>query len=526
MQREPKGVVGRDRYRLMGMPLPAIAFLMLSAVIEVVRARVQLLGMDEYGFGLLGLARNHPFSWLAHIQLTNPVSFDPIGYNALIYAVIHYFGTGAITMRLPSMVGYLVMQVCLFWVVSRIANEWAGTVALALPALMGVVNYSVEARPYAVMLGCAGMALVCWQAAERRSARRPLALAGMAVALALAVNMQYYAVLLFVPICAAEAMRIVQTRRADVPMLGAIAGGLTGLILVVPFAKALSTFKENHNNLRGANIHFVAHSYTWLLLGDDTLSVEQQHAVGFGFIVLVLVLVAIFVKTHNEIKLWLPRPETVLLGCLAALPVFALLLAITVTHFVEPRYISPTMIGVAAVMAILLSPLSRHRILGTTITVALFVLIVVVGAERVNMDRQSAREYLSSMEISPEVQRAMDATPGQPIYVINHFVYEFLHYYSPSAQIRSRLTLVYLEPDDFGRDGVGADVNHQMANMEADGVSLVTSYEALDKPGTERLFLLYHAPWDWTDRMLPAAHAEMQPLGEFFKGDLEKVRFP
>ena len=88
--------LGSRGFRVIGMPLSAIAFLMLSAVIALIRAHVQLLGMDEYGFGLLGIARRSSLLRLIHIQLARPVSFDPIGYNALIYGVIHYFGTGTI----------------------------------------------------------------------------------------------------------------------------------------------------------------------------------------------------------------------------------------------------------------------------------------------------------------------------------------------------------------------------------------------------------------------------------------------
>ena len=110
--------------------------------------------------------------------------------------------------------------------------------------------------------------------------------------------------------------------------------------------------------------------------------------------------------------------------------------------------------------------------------------------------------------------------------MINHFVYELVHYYSPSADMRSRITLVYLDPKDYAQDGVGADVNEQMANMEADGVPQVVSYESLAKPGTEHLFLLYHNSWNWTDQRLGAAHAEIKPFGQFCGADLVSVRFP
>lgn len=510
----------------MGMRLPAIAFLLLSAAIELIRSHYQLLGMDEYGFGLLGICRGSSFARLIHIQLTKPLSFDPIGYNALIYGAIHYFGTSALVMRLPSIVGYLLMQVCLYWMVRRIANEWTATVALALPALMGVVVYSIEARPYAVMLGFAALTMLCWQTAARRNAGRTLALVGLALSLALAVNMQYYAVLLFIPLCAAEAVRMMESRRVDVPMLGSIAGGLSGLILVVPFAKALSTFQANHNPVRAANLHFVTHSYLWLLIGYEQLSVARQHVIGLCCAALFGALIAGFARARRNIVLHLPRAEAVLLALVAAIPILAFLLAVVVTHFVEARYTLPGMIGLCAGAAIMCMPLSQNRILRGIILGLLFVGIAVTGVEHVRSDQKSAQAYMALLKIAPETQRALEMYPGHQIYGLNHFVFEFVHYYSTSADMRSRLTLTYLDPKDARWEGVGADVDEQMANMEADGVPLVASYEEVAKPGTEHLFLLDHAPWDWTDRRLAAAHAEIKPLGHFFGGDLVLVRFP
>jgi hypothetical protein len=517
---------GLHRFRWLGMPLPAVAFLLLSAAIAVVRSHYEVLGIDEYGFGLLGIARNSNFARLVHIQLTRPVSFDPIGYNALIYGVIHYFGTGALAMRLPSITGYLLMQVCLFFFVRRIANESAATAAMALPALMGVVSYSVEARPYAVLLGLSALAMLCWQTAARRERGRTLALVGLAVSLALAVNMQYYAVVLFVPFCAAEAVRTMVRRRVDVPMLGSMAAALGGLVLVVPFAKALAMFQVHHGHGKVADFHFVTHVYFWLMIGYADLSEGRQHMIGLCSGLILIALAVAFVWSRRWIGLRLPEAEAVFLLVLSAFPVLAYLLALTVTHFVEARYILPTMIGLCALAGVLLLPVFQHRMVGGAVLVVLFAAIAINGVVHIRAGREIARERMASLTISPETQHGMEMHPGQPIYVSNHFVFEFVQYYSPSADMRSRITLAYLDPKDYTTTGVGADVNEQMANMQADGVPRVASYESVDKPGTERLFLLYHASWDWTDQRLAASHAQIKPLGRFFGGDLVLVHFP
>jgi len=63
------------------------------------------------------------------------------------------FGAGPFGIRLPSLLGYLMMQVCLYIFVRRIAPERAAVFALAFPALNTTLIYASEGRPYALMLG-------------------------------------------------------------------------------------------------------------------------------------------------------------------------------------------------------------------------------------------------------------------------------------------------------------------------------------------------------------------------------------
>src|ERR1017187_368545 len=117
---------GSDRQlRIAGMPISAIAFLILSAVIALIRSHYYLLWADEFRVAITGSIPG--IARLIHVELTKPYSFDPIGYNGLMHGVIHVFGVSALAMRLPSMCGYLLMQVCLFYFVRRISTEHAAT---------------------------------------------------------------------------------------------------------------------------------------------------------------------------------------------------------------------------------------------------------------------------------------------------------------------------------------------------------------------------------------------------------------
>src|ERR1035438_8885466 len=99
---------------------------------------------------------------------------------------------------------------------------------MLLSDLTAAGRYSYEARPYAVVLALAGIALVAWQAAAE-GRRRRVALVAIAVALAAALCAQPLAVTLALPFLAGEATRSIQRKRLDVPMWCAFAAATPAL---------------------------------------------------------------------------------------------------------------------------------------------------------------------------------------------------------------------------------------------------------------------------------------------------------
>src|SRR5579862_4637981 len=82
------------------------------------------------------------------------------------------FGTNAFAARIPSMSGFLVMAVCLGWFVRRRSTVHYGIAAMTLPLLTDGFTYAAEARPYGLLLGFSGIALLAWQAAAEGKRRR------------------------------------------------------------------------------------------------------------------------------------------------------------------------------------------------------------------------------------------------------------------------------------------------------------------------------------------------------------------
>lgn len=64
----------RSRFRIAGMPLPAIAFLILTVVISLLWSHCELLWGDE--FGILTTDSVSSVRTLIHVQRATPISLD------------------------------------------------------------------------------------------------------------------------------------------------------------------------------------------------------------------------------------------------------------------------------------------------------------------------------------------------------------------------------------------------------------------------------------------------------------------
>src|ERR1035437_2017591 len=104
------------------------------------------------------------------------------------------FGEGHIATRLPEILGCLVFCLCLFRFVSSRTSVLAGLVSMLFPLDTTAYFYAYEARPHGILLGCSGLALVCWQAAIRSRRRKYWWAMGLFAALLCAILNHTYAI--------------------------------------------------------------------------------------------------------------------------------------------------------------------------------------------------------------------------------------------------------------------------------------------------------------------------------------------
>jgi hypothetical protein len=169
--------------------------------------------------------------------LTAGIEFTPpLNYLATKYARL-LPGPDTLTARIPALTGYVLLTMTIFVFLRRRIGAW---LALAATALLPLANYTttfaVEARPYMLVLGISGCALLCWQAtldSDRHAGRPALAPIGLSVSLALALLLHVWAILLPMAIAAGELAVTARTRMIRWRVLAAIAAA-TPVLAVYP----------------------------------------------------------------------------------------------------------------------------------------------------------------------------------------------------------------------------------------------------------------------------------------------------
>ncbi len=433
-------------------------------------------------------------------------------------------------MRLPSLLGFLSMQICLFIFVRRVTNEFAAVFALAFPALTATLVYSFVGRPYGLMLGFYAVAMITWQAATRLDSNRTPSLIALALASALTVNVHYFGILLFAPLCVAELFRTLQRRRIDFPVLTSIAIGAASVVFILPFTKAAGEFRD-HNccaNLKPR------------LIPELFLEMFTSHFHGFRsesifavfFTVAVLVVLWSSFRQMRRRSVLLPEAEFVFLIVLAALPFFGYVLAIFTTNALEPRYVLSSVIGITALLAVGLGPVFRSDRFPNVILVALFSAVATTGILHVYSAREILTVRQATLKIGPEIKAAIMASPSGKLYFQDGGDFAFASYYEPDPEIGSRLVLVYSKEQEIRwlHSGTASLIAQHMRNFTN---FKIEPYESLRGQAGELIFAndrdLFandrDPEWEWTDRAFADAHAKVKRIGSAFGIDVISVQF-
>ncbi len=394
---------------------------------------------------------------------------------------------------------------------------------MTLPVLTATFYYAAEARPYGLLLGLFGVAILSWQSANEPR-HRVTSLITLALSLALAINTHYFGLLILAPLCLAEATRSLQRRRLDPPLLAAILCGAASLVATLPFQPAAAEFRQ-HYYTPPVTLSTVLSTYHYLFIEHDFTTRTGRLLLLAAIVIGILALAAATVSLLTRHADRIPRPDTVLLASLSFLPIFGFLLARFVTHSLSPRFLVGTVPGVAALTALALPSLFATRRRSRAVLTLLVIAIATVNLIRIRNERLHQQQLLAGITLTPAIKADILSSPAQLLYMADPDTFRIANYYAPDPELRPRFTLVYSRA-------------HELLSNHTDTVSLLaehhrkilpapfTTYEELrTRPGPQ-IFLLPRPAGGWIASALAVDRAQVTPLAPAGPRDAAAVRFP
>jgi 4-amino-4-deoxy-L-arabinose transferase-like glycosyltransferase len=499
-------------------------FLLLTTALSLLWSHARLMWNDEFlSFYSDSVATLHQ---VLLVQLRHPISLDPPTYHLLSHLSMDLIGRNAIALRLPALAGFLLFQLCLFFFVRRIAGTRSAVIAAAVPILTASFRYSLEGRPYGLLLGLYALSLLCWQVAtqdDNTPRSRLLPLTGLTAAIALAITSHYFGVLILIPVSLGELSRTLIRKRLDLGVLTALALGLASVGIILPFQHALMVYRQ-HYYIKGVNIHDISQGYRELFLRYTTWPIPLQKLTAAIMVVLALTLAIAGYKRFKR------RPSTehaytwVALSAMALLPFFGYLFGRFVTHTMEVRYVIAALIAFAASFAIVLERKLRSNIFYYTTVALITAAALAINISNIQKERHDSTAILASFQLSPAASAALKQNPQERIYLQSLNDFYLNTYYNPDPTLRPRFSLLYGQQEEI--HWLAHDTNYITAtNMLHFTPLSITSYADFRKQPTP-LLLLNHSGWEWIDKQLDAQRTPETPLADCLRGQLVRVANP
>ncbi len=434
--------------------------------------------------------------------LATGVEQTPPFFYVVTRADMALLGTTTLALRMPELLGFWLMCVCLFHFVSKRSSALYGFIAMLFPVMTTGFTFVTDARAYALVLGFSAFALLCWQwATENR--HRTLALVGLAISLAAAVSSHYYAVLSLFPLGLGEVVRSIRRKRIDVGVWLALGLSLLPLLLFLPLIRAAQKFAPHF----WAKPHWASMFYFY------------QHFL-LAPTVLPLLVILLAVVSYTDFRR--PKPDTGeprLRSCIPAheiaavlgfllIPVVGVVLAKTVVGAFSDRYALPAVIGLSIIIAWgLYTALDAQPELAFALGLLLCVFLVVKEVQTyrrvVEVRAQQASTY-----VFLEAHAKGDA----PIVISNPGEFTVLTYAAPQ-KLEHRL--LYLADPELGLRYTGTnDLEQGLEGMKSWAGLNVQPFRAFVASGQKCYIYVTNYPdnYEWIIRALQAAHWRMRLL--------------
>jgi hypothetical protein len=287
--------------------------------------------------------------------LEHGAEFTPPLYDWLIHALQRAGVTGALGLRLPSIVAIYVAALATGAIVRRRAGLAPAALAAGVVLSSGLFGYAVQMRPYALVTAAFACALALYDRGGRPSNRR---LAGIALLLAIAIGLHFYALLLAGGLALLELIRArIDQRSPSWRTLAAIVIGAGSILLWLPILLAARGYSGGDVSAPGYYAQPVP------------IALVRTYAVLLGWLILPLAgLLAAAVVMKREAS-----PMRVTAYVLAAAPIGTFVFALLVSHSYADRYALAGGIGIALLFASLAQQLGARAAPVSVLLLALLI---------------------------------------------------------------------------------------------------------------------------------------------------------
>ncbi len=438
--------------------------------------------------------------------LTEAANVDP-PFSFLITKIsAQALGWTPLAVRLPAMLGYLVMMLCMFCIVRRYTTPQYALIAMLASYLTRVPAYALEGRPYGLLLGFSSLALLFWMRATQ-GRNRLVSILIFCLSLAAALGSHYYAVLTFFGLAAGEAARIWARKRIDWLVLGAFALATTPLFLSLPLIRAAARMNQTG---------YAAPTLQALASGMADLVFPLNGILIISLSVLLIFLLRFARDGDPRPADTIPAPavhEWVAWTALALAPVEALVLGKLVTGIILARYFIVFIIGFSVVLAVWLYRAFQRSAFASVAFLCLclfwFAVRITVGSRRDN----------PSAQLSHLIQENNPA--HLPVAVADGLRYLQLQYYAPQ-DVRSTLAFLIEPSAALQYSGISiADMN--LTGLR--GVAPINVPDYSDFVHSHKSFLMLWGESGWLPPKLNADRARIVFKGKAGVGALYTVEF-
>lgn len=402
--------LARKAERGASAPVVLAAFTLLYLPAALLVASSKLLWDDE--LYTLFIAKTGSLQGILKALETGADQHPP-GFYYLTNLILQIFPLTYITVRLPSIAGFWLFCVCVYFILRRVTSPLWAVVGMLLPLLTGGFYYATEARGYGLVLGFIALAFLCWTLAAGDVLRR-VVVPALAFSLAAAVSSHYYAVLACAALGAGECVRTVARRRIDWPVWLAFTAAALPFAI---FPKVWSAAGSYSANFWAAPIFFNFSGFHLDMLGWVQ-----------GIVVAVLALTLLVASLNRGYEEPPPRRQPTAwwltsCGAFLLLPLMTMCLALLVTHGYTQRYAISALLG-----SLLLLVYFFDRI--TTRAVALAALAIVVGCIAVRVPYLVAQYRQSVMDLREEVS-IFSKVGSLPVVMTEPTIFHRFSFYAP-----------------------------------------------------------------------------------------------